>query len=73
MLHVAFGFKRYEALKILAAIWACCQPLPMQQNLPKSTQNYSKLPKFANICPKTISLRNFEMPLKIEILVFFMN
>jgi hypothetical protein len=29
--------------------------------------------KFAEICPKTISLRNFEMPPKIEILVFFKN
>jgi hypothetical protein len=27
----------------------------------------------AQICPKTISLRNFEMPPKIEILVFFKN
>jgi hypothetical protein len=32
-----------------------------------------KLPKFAQICPKTISLRNFEMPPKIEILVFIKN
>jgi hypothetical protein len=45
----------------------------MQQNLPKSAQNYLKVPKFAEICPKTISLRNFEMPPKIEILVFFKN
>jgi hypothetical protein len=30
-----------------------------------------KLPKIAKICPKTISLRNFEIPPKIEILVFF--
>jgi hypothetical protein len=30
-----------------------------------------KLPKSAKICPKTISLRNFEMPPKIEILVLF--
>jgi hypothetical protein len=27
----------------------------------------------AQICPKTISLRNFEMPPKIEILVFLKN
>jgi hypothetical protein len=66
-------FKSYEVLKISAAIHACCQPLPMQQNLPKSAQNYLKVPKFAEICPKTISLRNFEMPPKIEILVFFKN
>jgi hypothetical protein len=29
--------------------------------------------EFAQICPKTISLRNFEMPLKIEILIFLKN
>jgi hypothetical protein len=42
-------------------------------NEAKSTQICPKLPKFAKICPKTISLRNFEMPPKIEILVFFKN
>jgi hypothetical protein len=31
------------------------------------------LPKIAKICPKTISLRNFEIPPKIEILVFLKN
>ena len=36
-------------------------------------QIYPKLPKFAKICPKTITLRNFEMPPKIEILGFFKN
>jgi hypothetical protein len=49
---------------------------PMQQNLPKFAQNYQncpKLPKLAKICPKTISLRNFEMPPKFEILVFSKN
>jgi hypothetical protein len=40
----------------------------MQQIILESTQ---KLPKIAKICPKTISLRNFEIPPKIEILVFF--
>jgi hypothetical protein len=39
-------------------------------NATESAQNCPKLPKFAKICPKTISLRNFEMPPKIEILVF---
>jgi hypothetical protein len=34
---------------------------------------YPKLPKFAKICPKTIRMRNFEMPPKIEISVFFQN
>jgi hypothetical protein len=43
----------------------------MQQNLPKSAQNYLKLPKTTKICPETISSRNFEIPPKIEILVFF--
>jgi hypothetical protein len=56
-------FKSYEAFKISAQVGAYCQPLSMQQNLPKT----------AKICPKTISLRNFEMPPKIEILVFFKN
>jgi hypothetical protein len=42
-------------------------------NAAKSAQNYPKLPKFAKICPKTISLRNFEMPPKIEVLVFLKN
>jgi hypothetical protein len=32
-------FKSYEVLKILAKLRACCQPLPMQQNLPKIAQN----------------------------------
>jgi hypothetical protein len=39
-------------------------------NAAKSVQIYPKLPNFAKSCPKTISLRNFEMPPKIEILVF---
>jgi hypothetical protein len=39
-------FKSYEVFKISAQVRACCQPLPMQQNLPF-------LPKFAKICPKT--------------------
>jgi hypothetical protein len=42
-------------------------------NVAKSAQIYPKLPKFAKFCPKTISLRNFEMPPKIEILVFLKN
>jgi hypothetical protein len=42
-------------------------------NAAKSAQIYPKLPKTAKICPKTISLRNFEMPPEIEILVFFKN
>jgi hypothetical protein len=38
----------------------------MQENLPKTAQNCQNLPKFAQ-------RRNFEIPLKIEILVFFKN
>jgi hypothetical protein len=72
MLHVAiglmvqklWGFKDFSRnLGMLSAI----------ANEAKSTQICPKLPKFAKICPKTISLRNFEMPPKIEILVFFKN
>jgi hypothetical protein len=40
-------------------------------NVAEFAQNCPKLPKTAKICPMTISLRNFEMPPKIEILVFF--
>jgi hypothetical protein len=43
----------------------------MLQNLPKFALNYPKLSNFAEICPKTISFRNFEIPPKIEILIFF--
>jgi hypothetical protein len=31
-------FKSYEVLKISAKLRACCQPLSMQQNLPKTAQ-----------------------------------
>jgi hypothetical protein len=37
----------------------------------ESAQNYPKLPNFVKIYPKTISLRNFEIPPKIEISIFF--
>ena len=47
-------FISYEVFQILAKVWACCQPLPMQQYLPKFAQK-----------------RNFEIPQKIKILVFF--
>jgi hypothetical protein len=40
-------------------------------NATESAQFCPKVPKFAKIHPKTISLRDFEMPPKIEILVFF--
>jgi hypothetical protein len=59
-------FKSYEVFKISGDLWACCQPLPMQQILPKSAQNCPNLPKSAQG-------RNFEIPPKIEILVFLKN
>jgi hypothetical protein len=34
-LHLDSWFKSYEVLKISAKLRACCQPLSMQQNLPK--------------------------------------
>jgi hypothetical protein len=40
-------------------------------NVAKSAQNCLKLPKTTKICPKTISSRNFEIPPKIEIFVFY--
>jgi hypothetical protein len=49
-------FKSYEVFKISAQVGACCQPLSMQKNLPKSARRW-----------------NFEIPPKIEILVFFKN
>jgi hypothetical protein len=42
-------------------------------NVADFVQNCSKLPKFAKIYPKTIRLRSFEIPSKIEILVFLKN
>jgi hypothetical protein len=66
MLSSGSWFKSYEVLKISAKLRACCQPLPMQQNLPKTAQNCQNLLKFAQ-------RQNFEIPPKIEILVFFNN
>jgi hypothetical protein len=43
----------------------------MQQNLPKSAQNFLNLSKIAKIFPKTISSRNLEISTKIEILIIF--
>jgi hypothetical protein len=42
-------------------------------NIAKSAQICPKLPKIAKIYPQTISSRNFEIPPKIEILVFFIK
>jgi hypothetical protein len=38
-------FKSYEVFKISDDLWACYQPLPMQQILPKTTQNCQNQPK----------------------------
>jgi hypothetical protein len=38
-------FKSYEVFKISAQVRACCQPLSMQQNLPKTAQICQNLPK----------------------------
>jgi hypothetical protein len=77
MLHVAFGFTVSQfwaetaaftvsqfwveivAFTVSALLRAGSQQLSMQQFLPKT----------AKICPK----QNFEIPPKIEILVFFKN
>jgi hypothetical protein len=59
-------FKSYEVFKISAKLWACCQPLPMQQNLTKTAQNCQNLLKSAQ-------KQNLEIPQKIEILMFFKN
>jgi hypothetical protein len=59
-------FKSYEVFQISAQVGACCQPLSMQQNLPKTAQNCQSLPKSAQRW-------NFEIPPKIEILVFSKN
>jgi hypothetical protein len=37
-------FKSYEVLKISGDLWACCQPLPMQQILPKTAKICKNLP-----------------------------
>jgi hypothetical protein len=57
MYRLDLWFKSYEVFKISAQVGACCQPLPMQQNLPKTAQN----------CPK------MKFRQKIEILVSFKN
>jgi hypothetical protein len=46
---------------LLAEIWASSQPLAMKLDLPKIAKTYLK----------TIILRNFELPPKIEILMFY--
>jgi hypothetical protein len=55
-------FKSSEVLKISTQVGIFCQPV----NAAKSAQNCPKLSKSAQ-------KRNFEIPPKIEILVFFKN
>jgi hypothetical protein len=38
-------FKSYEVFKILAQVWAYCQPLSMEQNLPKTAKICPSMPK----------------------------
>jgi hypothetical protein len=57
-------FKSYGVLKILSKV---LDMLSAIANAAKFAQNCKKS---AQICPKIINLRNFEIPPKIEILVF---
>jgi hypothetical protein len=59
-------FKSYEVFKISALLRVGSQPLSMQQILPKTAKICQNLPKSAQ-------KQNFEIPPKIEILVFFKN
>jgi hypothetical protein len=43
--HLGSWFKIYELFKISAQVGACCQPLSMQQILPKIAKNCQNLPK----------------------------
>jgi hypothetical protein len=53
MLRLDSWFKSYEVLKISAKLRACCQPLPMQQNLP----TIAKTAKLCQNLPKDKSLK----------------
>jgi hypothetical protein len=68
-LHVPFGLM-VDELESYKDFNPSSGMLSATANVAKATQNFPKLPKFAKIYPKTISLRNFEMPPKIEILMF---
>jgi hypothetical protein len=43
--YLDLWFKSYEVFKISAQVGACCQPLSMQQNLPKTAKTCQNLPK----------------------------
>jgi hypothetical protein len=45
MPNLDLRFKSYEVFKISAHMRACCQPLSMQQILPKTAQICPNLPK----------------------------
>jgi hypothetical protein len=62
-------FKSYEVLKISTKLRACCQPLPMQQNLPKTAQNCQNCQNLLKYAQR----QNFEIPPKIKILMFIKN
>jgi hypothetical protein len=58
-------FKSYEVLKKSGDLWASCQPLPMQQNLPKTAKNCQNLPKDKTLkCHQKLGFKIF---LKIKI------
>jgi hypothetical protein len=62
-LNLDSWFESHEVLKISAKLWVSYQSLPMQQNLPKTAQNCQNSLKSAQ-------RQNFEIPPKIENLVF---
>jgi hypothetical protein len=64
----AFGSQIWKNAMYLAQE---ASPVMVVQPLTPMRRFCPKLPKTAKICPKTINLRNFEIPPKIEILVFF--
>jgi hypothetical protein len=45
MQHLDSRFMSYSVFKISASLWACSQPLSMQQILPKTAQICPNLPK----------------------------
>jgi len=58
-------FKSYEVLKISAKVWACSQPLPMHQILPKAVKIYPKNQNF-EIPPKNQDFSVFQNFMRIE-------
>jgi hypothetical protein len=68
MLYISFGLmvQSYEVLRYQPKFGHALSHYQCSRICPK-------LPKIAKIFPKTISFRNFEMPPKIEILVFLKN